>query len=246
MAAKGRKPSLAILIDAENTSAHHANAIFSEIANLGEATVRRIYGNFNGERLKSWRKKVRPLQLDLRQQSKKTPHKNAADIALVVEAMDLMHQGGMDGYCLISSDSDFTSLAQRLRESGAKVFGFGNGSAPIALRKACTCFIAIETLPTKVQSNKNTKAVADCNSKTEPLSKAERLICTVMAQTWKRRMWVDLNEFERRLKLHAADFDPRTYGCADLETLVEKIDKFDFARPQGKGVRIKRRRLSSG
>lgn len=241
MATKGKKPSLAILIDAENTSARHAGVVFKEIGNLGEATVQRIYGNFNGERLKGWRKVIQPLNIEIRQQSKKTPHKNAADIALVVEAMDLMHSGELEGYCLISSDSDFTPLAERLRDSGADVFGFGRESAPKAFRDACTRFLAIETLAALARSKGKSKAVAGSNVKREPLSKAECLICTVMKQYRKRRVWVDLNEFESYLKLQDPGFDPRTYGCTDLETLVEKIDKFLIARPKGHGTRIKRR-----
>ena len=137
---------LAVLIDADNTAAKWADAIFEEIATLGEASVRRIYGDFSGPQLRSWEKKLAGLAVIAHQQFTYTKGKNSSDIALVIDAMDLMHTGRFDGFVLVSSDSDFARLASRLREQGLQVFGIGKLNTPDAFRKACKRFIFIENL----------------------------------------------------------------------------------------------------
>ena len=140
------EPRLAVLIDADNTAAKWADAIFEEIATLGEANVRRIYGDFSGPHLRSWEKKLAGLAVIAHQQFAYTKGKNSSDIALVIDAMDLMHTGRFDGFVLVSSDSDFTRLAGRLREQGLQVFGIGRTNTPEAFRKACKRFIFVENL----------------------------------------------------------------------------------------------------
>lgn len=139
-------PRLAILIDADNTSAQWADAIFKEIATIGEASVRRIYGDFSGPRLASWRNKLAGHAVIPHQQFAYTTGKNSSDIALVIDAMDLLHTGRFDGFVLVSSDSDFTRLAGRIREQGLHVFGIGKKTTPDAFRKACKRFIFIENI----------------------------------------------------------------------------------------------------
>ena len=140
------EPRLAVLIDANNTAAQWAEAIFEEIATLGEANVRRIYGDFSGPYLRGWEKKLASLAVIPHQQFAYTKGKNSSDIALVIDAMDLMHSGRFDGFVLVSSDSDFTRLAGRLREQGLQVFGIGKRKTPEAFRKACKRFIFVENL----------------------------------------------------------------------------------------------------
>lgn len=236
----GREPSLAVLIDADNTSARHARAIFEEIARLGQANVRRIYGDFADTRLKAWRDVMQPLAIIPQQQFNYTTGKNAADITLVIDAMDLMHRGGLDGFCLVSSDSDFTRLAQRLREAGSVVYGFGAKKTPEAFRNACTRFIYIENLSESLEEEA-TAAVAPKTTKKEPASKAVPLIRKAMEEAWDEQDWVDLAVLGQRLNHLAPDFDPRTYGCGNLVTVVEKAGKFVVERPSGGRVRIKRR-----
>ncbi len=146
MITESRPASLAVLIDADNTRARYAQAIFEEIAKFGEANVRRIYGDFSSSRLAGWDRAVQSLAILQHQQRNNTTGKNAADIALVIDAMDLMHKGMLDGVCLVSSDSDFTRLAQRLREDGLRVYGFGERKTPEAFRSACNQFIYVENL----------------------------------------------------------------------------------------------------
>jgi uncharacterized LabA/DUF88 family protein len=236
----GRSPRLAVLIDADNTSADYARAIFEEIAKLGEANVRRIYGDFAGDRLKGWRKVMQPLAIVPQQQFNYTTGKNAADITLVIDAMDLMHRGGLDGFCLVSSDSDFTRLAQRLREDGAEVFGFGEKKTPEAFRNACSRFIYIENLLGPVKKTGKTAAPSAAATK-DPLLKAVPLIRKAMDQTSDDDDWVNLSVVGKNLNHLAPDFDPRTYGCSKLVDVVEKTGKFEIERPKGGSVRIKLR-----
>lgn len=240
MAVDGSERSLAILIDADNTSVRYARAIFEEIAKLGEANVRRIYGDFAGDRLKGWRDVIQPLAIVPQQQFNYTTGKNAADITLVIDAMDLMHRGGLDGFCLVSSDSDFTRLAQRLREDGAVVYGFGAKKTPEAFRNACSRFIYIENLLEDAEDAKSGDRPSAASKKEHP-SKAVPLIRKAMEQAWDDEDWVDLGTVGHRLNHLAPDFDPRTYDCSKLVTVVEKSGKFLVERPPGGGVRIKRR-----
>ena len=130
MAEENRLRRFAVLIDADNTSPRIAAGLFEEIAKFGEASVRRIYGDFSSPRMKSWADILQKYAIDPYQQFAYTTGKNASDIALVIDAMDLLHSGRFDGFCLVSSDSDFTRLASRLREEGADVYGFGDSSTP--------------------------------------------------------------------------------------------------------------------
>ena len=138
---------LAVLIDAENAGPRHARAVFEAAAELGEATVRRIYGDFSNGRLASWNAAIRSYSIVPCHQPAHARGKNAADIALAVDAMDLMHRERLDGIALVSSDSDFTRLARRLREGGLAVYGFGESKAPRSFRAACLRFETVGKAP---------------------------------------------------------------------------------------------------
>src|SRR4051812_20203422 len=146
MPAEPRLLRLAVLIDADNTSARIAPGLFEEVAKFGEASVRRIYGDFSSPRLRPWIEILQKHAIDPYQQFAYTTGKNASDIALVIDAMDLLHSGRFDGFCLVSSDSDFTRLASRLREEGADVYGFGARKTPESFPPACRRFIYTENL----------------------------------------------------------------------------------------------------
>jgi len=157
MSVEQRLPRFAVLIDADNTSPQIAEGLFEEIARFGEASVRRIYGDFSNQRLKSWADILQKYAIDPYQQFAYTTGKNASDIALVIDAMDLLHSGRFDGFCLVSSDSDFTRLASRLREQGADVYGFGAQKTPESFRQACRRFIYTENLLPEAPSNGRTR-----------------------------------------------------------------------------------------
>ena len=139
-----RPPRLAVLIDADNTSPKVADGLFDEVAKIGEASLRRIYGDFSRGQLAGWEKVLARHAILAQQQFAYTTGKNSTDITLVIDAMDLMHSGRFDGFCLVSSDSDFTRLAARIREQGLDVYGIGQQKTPESFRQACTRFIFTE------------------------------------------------------------------------------------------------------
>ncbi len=257
-----RSPSLAVLIDADNTSHRYARAIFEEIAKLGEANVRRIYGDFSGTRLAGWNDAIQSLAILQHQQRNNTTGKNAADIALVIDAMDLMHKGKLDGFCLISSDSDFTRLAQRLREDDLKVYGFGERKTPEAFRSACNRFIYVDNLLSAVVDEaapKNAETAAKSGPppkktpepaakkepapepKKEPASKAVPVILKAMVGLEDDEGWAVLGGVGSRIANIAPDFDPRTYGHNKLSSLIEKSGGFDMKTLGGTGLMIRPR-----
>src|SRR6185369_12084839 len=146
MPSEARSNRLAVLIDADNASAKIVDGLFEEIAKLGEASVRNIYGDFSSPRSRAWADVLSKYAIIPRQQFAYTTGKNASDITLVIEAMDLLHTGRFDGFCLVSSGSDFTRLAARIREQGVDVFGFGEHKTPESFRQACRRFVYTEYL----------------------------------------------------------------------------------------------------
>ena len=233
--------SLAVLIDADNTSAKHAHAIFEEIVKLGEANVRRIYGDFSRSRLSGWDGATKSLAILQHQQRSNSKGKNASDIALVIDAMDLMYKRTLDGVVLVSSDSDFTRLAQRLREEGLEVYGFGERKAVEAFRNACNRFIYVENLLEAEPEEKKggaapTRAVAQ---KKDPPSKARKIIAGAIGEA-DADGWENLASVGQRIQGAHPDFDPRSYGCANLSTLVEKSGGFDI-RKGSDGVHVRRK-----
>ena len=239
MAKEGGVLSLAVLIDADNTSARHAHAIFEEIVKLGEANMRRIYGDFSGRRLSGWNEAIQSLAILQHQQRSNTARKNAGDIALVIDAMDLMHKGRLDGFCLVSSDSDFTRLAQRLREDGLVVYGFGERKTPEAFRSACSRFLYLENLGSGGEKESGAAAPEEAERK-EPPSKAVKLIARALEDA-DEDGWMNLGSVGSRILGAAPDFDARTYGCRNLVTLVEKFGGFEVEKDQAGNVRIRRK-----
>ncbi|MGO1074896.1 NYN domain-containing protein [Inquilinus sp. CA228] len=237
MADENRLPRFAILIDADNTSPRIAAGLFEEVAKFGEASVRRIYGDFSGQRLKSWADILQKYAIDPYQQFAYTTGKNASDIALVIDAMDLLHSGRFDGFCLVSSDSDFTRLASRLREQGADVYGFGEQKTPESFRQACRRFIYTENLLPEAEVS--TPEEGPAAEALQPPAAAIPILTRAVAQLETEDGWVGLGAVGQRLANIASDFDPRTYGYRKLSDLVRKTGAFDIDQPDGKSLRIK-------
>ena len=238
MPSEPRSGRLAVLIDADNTSPRIADGLFDEIAKIGEASVRRIYGDFSSPRLKSWTDILSNHAIIPHQNFAYTAGKNASDIALVIDAMDLLHSGRFDGFCLVSSDSDFTRLAARIREQGIDVYGFGAQKTPESFRQACRRFIYTENLlPEAPAPDRDPLPEA---KPLQPPSAALPLLRKVIAQMDDEGGWVWLGAVGQRLANLAPDFDPRTYGHAKLGDLVQKTGSFEVDRPKGGGaVRIR-------
>jgi len=235
-----RAPRLCVLIDADNVPASYAEAIFDEIASLGEASVRRIYGDWSALRLKNWAEKVAALGLVADQQFSNTRGKNASDIGLVIAAMDFLHSGLFDGFVLVSSDSDFTRLAARVREQGLDVYGIGEKKTPEAFRMACKRFIYVENLGADETAARATprpgsavEPPAPPRAAKEPPAKAIPLIVQAMRAIDPEGEWYSLGQVGQYITQANPDFDTRTYGSAKLSDLVRKISRFEVKSGPG-------------
>ena len=234
---ESRSPRLAVLIDADNASAKIADGLFEEIAKIGEASVRRIYGDFSSSRLKAWADVLSRHAIIPQQQFAYTTGKNASDITLVIDAMDLLHSGRFDGFCLVSSDSDFTRLAARIREQGIDVFGFGEQKTPESFRQACRRFVYTENLLPSAPANE--PEAAPSAKPLQPSSAAVPIIRKIIAQMESEDGWVPLGAVGTQLANLASDFDPRTFGFRKLSDLVRKTNAFEIDHPEGGVLRIR-------
>lgn len=225
---------LAVLIDADNIAPAGIGAILEEAAKFGEVSLRRIYGDFSGTRLKAWAEVLPKHAILAQQQFAHTIGKNSSDIALIIDAMDLMHSGRFGGFCLVSSDSDFTRLASRLREQGADVYGFGEKKTPEAFRQACKRFIFVENLiKPEIEGTSDGRKVLSPNKATDMIGKAMGDIEDDADG------WYNLSPVGQRLYALYPDFDPRTYGKAKLVDLINATGDFETDRPKTGGVRIR-------
>jgi hypothetical protein len=230
-------PLLAVLVDADNSSPAWAEAIFEEIASLGEASVRRIYGDFSRPQMKGWSDRLAALALVPHHQPANTVGKNASDIALVIDAMDLLHSGRFDGFVLISSDSDFTRLASRIREQGLDVYGIGQQKTPEAFRKACKRFIFVENLLAEPEVDVKT---AEKGAARQPPSKAVPLITAAMKAIGGEDDWYSLGQIGQFITAANPDFDARNYGCSKLSDLIAKTGQFE-TRKEANHLQVRRR-----
>jgi uncharacterized LabA/DUF88 family protein len=247
MATTDRAPRLCVLIDADNVPAGYADAIFEEIAALGEASVRRIYGDWSAQRLGGWAKKIAGYGMVPDQQFSNTKGKNASDIGLVIAAMDFLHSGLFDGFVLVSSDSDFTRLAARIREQGLDVYGIGEKKTPEAFRMACKRFIYVENLGAEQPIPKAedpgpgaaaaTAVAAEPPPKPgtkEPPAKAIPYIIAAMRAIDPEGEWFTLSQIGQFITQANPDFDTRTYGAAKLSDLIRRISRFEVRKaPSG-------------
>lgn len=231
-----RLPRLAILIDAENVSPKFAAGIFKEIARLGDAPVRLIYGNLSGSNLKGWADVLPDHSLERRDQIRAVKGKNSADMAIVIDAMDLLQDGRINGFCLISSDSDFTGLAARLRRGGADVYGFGEKKTPDCFRRACDRFILLEDLLPENALLKQRAAPLPVlpNSKAlKPPSAAIPILKEALSQIESEDGWALLSSVGHQVSELLPDFDVRTYGLNKLSELVRETDAFKIDKKNG-------------
>ncbi len=228
---------LAVLIDADNAQASVIEGLLAEIARFGEATVKRIYGDFTSPASTQWKKILNRHAIKPVQQFAYTSGKNATDGAMIIDAMDLLYTRRFDGFCLVSSDSDFTGLALRIREEGLTVLGFGEEKTPDAFRNACHKFIftevlrplpATETLeiaapPAVEKPTPQAANIAVMPGKSTPAKKALPIQFVVQAldQAEADDGWANLGAFGSYLTKLQPDFDPRLYGFKKLSDLVK-------------------------
>jgi hypothetical protein len=254
-------PHLAVLIDADNVAPRHIGALLAEVSKYGDASVRRMYGDWTGQQLKGWKDAVNEHAIQPVQQFAYTAGKNATDSALIIDAMDLLYTGRFDGFCLVSSDSDFTRLASRLRESGATVYGFGERKTPQAFVNACNRFVYLDVVESAVAA-----AAADSASDAEGAAKTGgrskhgaapsapkpaaqnalrgdarlmTLLRTGIRDASDDEGWANLGAVGNLIRNQAPDFDSRNWGFAKLADLVAAIGLFTVERvasPNGGSV----------
>lgn len=231
------RPLYAVLIDADNIPARHASAILKEITAFGEPALRRVYGDWSSGQLKGWTETVRSQGLVAHQETANTKGKNASDIGLVIDAMDILHTGRFDGFVLISSDSDFTALANRIREQGLDVIGIGEGKTPESLRNVCNRFILIENIIDEPAADK--KGAPTAASGKRPATDAIPLIIAAMDKIAQDDDWYTLGQLGQGITSEHSDFDTRTYGHKKLSDLVKSLKRFE-TRKTGNQVELRR------
>lgn len=235
---EGSTIKLAVLIDADNAQASNIAYLLTEIASYGEAIVKRIYGDFTSPQSAQWKKVLHKHAIKPVQQFAFTTGKNATDSALIIDAMDLLYTHRFNGFCIVSSDSDFTSLANRIREEGLQVYGFGERKTPDSFRNACNKFIFTEILR-PVKPNKiippDSSVKADQPSE-KPLKKAKNQLATfpkdfileALNNSYDDTGWAYIGIFGSYLTKLKPDFDSRLYGFKKLSDLIKgKPDIFE-------------------
>ena len=209
---------LALLIDSDNVSAKYLNGIFDELSQYGTVTYRRIYGDFTSQANARWSNRLLEKSIIPIQQFSNTSGKNATDSALIIDAMDLLYNSNVDGFCIVSSDSDFTRLASRLRESGKIVIGMGEKKTPDSFRAACTVFTELENVL--------------ANDATSPTSKETILadIINIITKNDNNGKTTGPGEIGSRLQSKYPDFDIRTFGYSQLIKFPEDMPELEVTK----------------
>ncbi|OQY39163.1 MAG: Maebl [Spirochaetaceae bacterium 4572_7] len=219
---------LAVLIDADNAQASICAELLGEIAKFGIASIKRAYGDWTTTNLKSWKPHLHKHAIQPVQQFSYTQGKNSTDSSLIIDAMDLLHEGNLDGFCLVSSDSDFTRLATRIRESGLTVFGFGEHKTPEPFVSACDKFVYTEILR-KIDKN---STPAPVNSDGLSNKKLKSIIEDAVEAVSKEDGWATLAGVGGYINKNNPSFDPRNYGFYKLSKLIKSLSYIEIKREQ--------------
>jgi uncharacterized LabA/DUF88 family protein len=239
-------PRLAVLIDSDNTTPNIVEALLAEIAKYGSATVKRAYGDWTTPSLRGWKEAVNAHAIQPMQQFAYTTGKNSTDSALIIDAMDLLYTGDLDGFCLVSSDSDFTKLASRLRESGKTVYGFGEPKTPASLVAACDKFVYLDVLrraDSGETSSEQTPASKPPTRRSAPELRRDARLVKLLREGIDAASdddgWAHLGGVGSYVAKQAPDFDSRNWGYAKLVDLVAASGLFEVERISGQGVRVR-------
>lgn len=235
----GQEKRLAVLIDADNTSASVVEALFAEIAKYGTASVKRIYGDWTSTSLQGWKKVLSTYAIHPIQQFRNTVGKNATDSAMIIDAMDLLYAGRFEGFCLVSSDSDFTRLASRIREVGITVYGFGKRQTPASFVSACDKFIYFEILK-RGGEEKTDAGAGGKQAARKPRdqvdvkkdAKLTELVCDAIDAVADDDGWADLGRVGETISNQSPSFDSRNYGFGKLSTLIRAMGIFEMSPRQ--------------
>ncbi|HET8859986.1 NYN domain-containing protein [Marivirga sp.] len=224
--------NLAVLIDGDNIPSANVKEMMEEIAKYGNPTIKRIYGDWTKPNLSKWKNLLLENAITPIQQYGYTTGKNATDSAMIIDAMDILYSEKVHGFCLVSSDSDFTRLATRLREAGMKVYGIGEKKTPNPFIVACDKFIYIEILNNQTEEREDTK------SKSKPAvdkvtPKDIKLIASTISDLADDDGWAFLGDVGNLLQKKQPNFDSRNYGFAKLTPLIKSINDFEIEERVG-------------
>jgi uncharacterized LabA/DUF88 family protein len=240
MAADDRAARLAVLIDADNATPALAGSVLAEVATYGTAHVKRAYGDWTSTGLRGWKPLLLTLSIQPIQQFAYTSGKNATDAAMVIDAMDLLYSGRFDGFCIVSSDSDFTRLAARIRESGLTVYGFGERKTPGPFVAACDKFTYVENLDHPAEPATLAEPGPPPPQPTpKPLSSDSSLVRQLRAAVEAASDddgWAALAHVGHLLTNKSPDFDPRSWGYRKLSDLITATGLFETDRRRGGGA----------
>lgn len=223
--------NIALLIDADNAAPSGLDAVLTVLAELGSVNIRRAYGNWNKVALKGWSALIQRYAIEPQQQFDITKGKNATDMKITIDAMDLLYSGRVDGFGIMSSDSDFMPVAMRIRQNGLPVYGFGSDRTPEGFQQACTRFINVDAMKAKQDQNGAPLAVDE--------SVVELLGDALKQSTRDEKGFASLSEVGSRAG-NRSSFDARNYGFARLSDLVQKLPQFVTERRDGGKIYIKR------
>ena len=245
----------AVLIDADNVSPKYIKYILDEVSDQGVATYKRIYGDWTDISKKSWKEQLLRYSINPIQQYSNTNGKNSTDSAMIIDAMDILYSGNVDGYCIVSSDSDFTRLAARLRESGMLVLGMGEEKTPKPFISACNQFKYLdllyrnqqeeekkEDLETAAEAKKaessNNKQNSSGSKKNKDLKKVRKTINAIIEKFSDEEGWLSSGQLGDQLGKRLPDFDVRNYGYSKLTPFIKSLGSYETGRiPTGSGGR---------
>ncbi len=234
--------NLAVLIDGDNIPSAYVKEMMEEIAKYGNPTIKRIYGDWTNPKLSKWKNVLLENAITPIQQYGYTKGKNATDSAMIIDAMDILYSEKVDGFCLVSSDSDFTRLATRLREAGMKIIGIGEKKTPEPFIVACDKFIYIEILKTRPDESEselaeNKPKQKDNIDKITP--KVIKLIASTITDLADEDGWAFLGDVGNLLQKKQPNFDSRNYGFQKLTPLIKSIKKFEIEQRESSKGRFK-------
>lgn len=220
---------IAVLIDADNAQHSKIRHVIDELSAHGHIVVKRAYGDWSSENLKNWKTVLNELSVQPVQQFAYTTGKNSTDASMIIDAMDLLYSGKFDAFALVSSDSDFTKLASRLRESEIFVFGVGEKKTPLAFRNACDDFVLTENLGAPV--------VAEAAETVEISKTEQKELVDILTKAWDQYKdedgWSNVGPAGSLVKRLKPDFDPRSYGGKTLTEVIQKLNKFFQVKKEG-------------
>ncbi|AGA79114.1 NYN domain-containing protein [Echinicola vietnamensis] len=227
---------LAVLIDADNIPSGYVQEMMEEIAKYGNPTVKRIYGDWTQPNLAKWKAVLLENAITPMQQYSYTTGKNATDSAMIIDAMDILYSERVDGFCIVSSDSDFTKLATRLREASMKVIGIGEKKTPTPFIAACDKFIYLEIL--KQEEKKEARPTAGTNKQRDSgvdqiTAKVIKLIANTISDCEDDDGWAYLGDVGNLLQKKQPNFDSRNYGFQKLTPMISAVNKFEIEQREG-------------